>query len=159
MLQRNLIVRQFDAFASHSSHIHKSYLINHRMELGIIAKNLVIAGGILGLAFASQQPWLSQNSKSYAYAAQGVLYSQGAVNKNDLLKTVGNWIGTNVYSKVSGGVAQGNAAIGAAQNDVASAQQNILQNSVDSTKDFIAQQVLNALGVKPQDLGASCKAN
>lgn len=124
------------------------------MEIGLLVKNTVIVGAIMGVAFLSQQPWFSSNSKNF-------VYSQGIKSENQYIKSAAGWIGdsaSKLSGSVNGGALQNNPTITSVEKGIENQKNNFLQNSVDSTKKFIATELLNALGVKPQDLGA-CKAN
>lgn len=134
------------------------------MEFKIILKNLIIIGVILGGTFASQQPWFKTNSQ--VWVNQNPQESQP-------IKKATNWFNDQVSSKisnsikglgasVSGGVAQNKDNIASVTESVEKGietQKNILvENSTNTTKKFIAQKILDALGVKAEDL-AQCPAN
>jgi hypothetical protein len=128
------------------------------MQLGIFIKNIIGIGAVFGLVFLSQQPLFTSNSKIYAYS-QGINTGDKG---NGYVKNAENWLQHIFYPKiagsVSGGVTAGNATIEAAKNEVITQKNNVVQNSFDTAKKFVAQEMLNALGVKPQDLG-NCKSN
>jgi len=115
------------------------------MELGIIIKNISAIVVVLVLAFLSQQPWVKTNIQDYKYP-----------------QAISNWLKTNVATKVQGGVSGGaspaSTALQTAEKQIENQKNNFLQNGFDSARKFAAQEALNLLGVKPQDLGA-CKAN
>ncbi len=130
------------------------------MEVGLILKNLVIVGAILGVTWASQQPWMGSNNKNY-------VYNQAGQNLGTYLKDANSWLQNNVYSKVSGVVGGGidkstmavNSTVANANTELQNQKKNFLQNASDATREFIAKEVLNVLHVTPTDLGASCPAN
>lgn len=131
------------------------------MEFGIILRNLAIVGAIVGVVFASQQPWLKTNSKTYTYP-------QKAATQNPALKGATNAF-TGAYSKttdglnslgasVSGGVNQLTPNIHSVGQEIETQKNNLVEKSGDATKKFIAQKFLDALGVKAEDL-AKCPTN
>ena len=128
------------------------------MVLKIILKNLVIIGAILGGAFASQQPWFKTNSYAWANQTQ---------QENQHLKKAADWFKGHVSSKigngikglsanVSGGVSQITPDINSVGEEITQQKNNILQNSLDNSKKFIAEKVLQALGIKQEEF---CPAN
>jgi hypothetical protein len=117
------------------------------MEIGIIAKNIVIIGAILGAAFLSQQPFFKSNSKNY-------FYSQG-LKKDTAISKTGDWLKSNVFSKISGvggEVLKNTPTIESAKKEIETQKNNLLQNSFDSTKKFIAEKALQVLGIKIENL-------
>ena len=128
------------------------------MNWGTFIKNTVAIGGILGMAFLSQQPLFASNTKNYAY-------SQGAANKNKMqtkLQDANTWLQDNVYAKVSAGVSGGvtktDPAITSVKKEIENQKNNLLQNSFDTSKKIIATQILKILQVSPQDLD-QCKTD
>ena len=125
---------------------------------GIIIKNLVIIGVILGVAVLSQQPYFNSATKHYVYSngTTGENKYLGAIN--NYFQKAGSWVRSFAYEKVSGEVAKReelakeeiNKSIGSAQDF--GQKNNILEKSFDASKKFIAGKVLNILGVKPEDL-------
>jgi len=129
------------------------------MEIGLILKNLVIVSAILGVVWASQQPWGASNAKTYVYAEN----AKSPIST--YLKDANSWLQNNVYSKVGGLVGGGeaktnivNSTVSAANTELQNQKNNFLQNASDVSREFIAKEVLAALHVTPQDLGASCPA-
>mgnify|MGYP001586077017 FL=1 len=131
------------------------------MELGVYIRNLLLIGVVIGVAFLSQMPWLASNSANFAY-------SQGMKSENSYAAQAGDWIQNNVLGKLGGGVgtqiAKTQDIIASAAQSTAQAVENkkndLIKTSTDDTKKFIATEFLKALGVTPQDLGAtSCPAN
>ena len=114
------------------------------MEFGITIKNLVIIGAIVGVAFLSQVPFFATTAKNYVYSPN-----------------VGGWIHDNIVARVSQAAGGGASAVaggtGLAAAQIETQKNNVLQNSVNGTKKFIAEKILNILGVTPSDL-AGCRA-
>jgi|GEM_PF-5544322 len=120
---------------------------------GVIVKNLVAIGLVIGLGFASQLAYFKNNSQVFTLGPHTGAQQVNAYSGGNFLSKIGDWIKTNVYPKVSGEVAnRTTVASGEVTNQVATAK----QNSVDVAKKFVAQKILDALGVKPQDL-QQCK--
>ena len=119
------------------------------MELGLILKNVIIVGAIGGVVFASQIP-------AFRPAASKA-YSNGVKSENSFAQKAQDWLKTNIYPKlggVSGEVAKTQVS---AQQQLSTQQNNLKQNALDSTKIFLAKEILSVLNVTPQELG-SCKA-
>ncbi len=122
------------------------------MEFGIIIKNIVIIGVILGVVFVSQQPWFLSNNKVFSY-------SQNAKNGlGDGVQKAGQWFSNTIYPRTSTTASGGEEAEKGSSATVQENQKNnFWKNSIDGTKKVIAQDVLKLLGVSPQELG--CQAN
>ncbi len=121
------------------------------MELGLLIKNIVIIGAILGVAFLSQQPFFISKSKNYTYP-------EGLKNASDFIKNGISNISAKISKGASGGATITEAPIDAAKKEIENQKNNFLQNAFDSSKKFVAKEVLDILHVAPEDLGA-CKAN
>jgi|SRR3989344_8106278 len=125
------------------------------MEFAIFIKNTIAIGVILGAAFASQQPLFASNTKNYAYL-------QGINKSGEYIKKAGEWASAAIYpgasKEGSGEAEEGNSLISSVTEEVEKKKNNFLQNSADSTKEFIAQKMLHILGVKLEDLDG-CNAN
>lgn len=129
----------------------------------VFIKNSVIIFAILGVVFFSQQPYVKGTSKNFNFP----LLKKGTGYSN--VSKIGDWIKNNVYSKIggppaeiganlaqrlSGEVAKREGLVGSAINDQKNA---LVNNSTGTVKKFIAEKVLQTLGVKPEDLAPECK--
>jgi len=126
------------------------------MEIRLIVKNTIIVGGILGLAFLSQQPFFSSNSKNFAYS-NGLT---AAISKN--VAGAQDWFNDNVSSKIggaaNGGVEAASDTLDSAKQEIETQKNNLAKNSMDSKKKLIAQNILKLLGVTPEEI-AACPAD
>jgi hypothetical protein len=124
------------------------------MELGLIIKNIVIIAAILGTAFLGQQLFSKSNNTDYVYSE-----SINGLGKN--LKNTASWLQNSASLKivdvVSGEVAKTIPSIASAEQAIETQKNNLIQSSLYNAKKFIAQEILYALGITPQDL-ATCPA-
>ncbi|OGZ63621.1 MAG: hypothetical protein A3A98_02750 [Candidatus Staskawiczbacteria bacterium RIFCSPLOWO2_01_FULL_40_39] len=112
-------------------------------ERGFI-KNIFIAATILGVVFLSQTPYFKAGAKN--------LYSQRVKTENPYFAGIGDWFKKNVYGRlegVSGEVGKGTAAL---QDKIVEEKNTLAENSAGATKKFIAEKMLQAMGVKPEEL-------
>ncbi len=107
---------------------------------GGFIQNIVIIVAILAAIFLSQQSFLKGNSKNW-------IYSQN--QKSNFLDKAGNWLNNNVLSKVSGevGTIKDNAT-----KEITTQKNNLEKSSTNTVKNFIAEKLLQTMGVNPQDL-------
>ncbi len=116
------------------------------MEVGIIIKNGVIVAGIVAVIFLSQQSYLKNTVKNFNFP----LFKKGeAFYDNSYIAKANDWLNANVYSKISGGVADKQSTL---QDETNTQKNNLEKNSFDTAKKYVASKLLNALGVTPQEL-------
>ena len=113
----------------------------------MIIRNLVIITSILSMAFLSQQPWVKGTTQTYVFP---VIKKVGDLASNSFLGKTGNWINSKLT-----GEAEKRGEI--AKQELSTQKDNAINNSLDSTKKFIAEKTLQILGVKPEDLNPECK--
>ncbi len=118
------------------------------MEIGVFIKNIVIISAVLGVVFLSQQPYFRGISKNYVYS--------GVKNGDTYLKKASNWFHNNIYPRTSGEVVLNNNPIDLVKKEIDKQKNNIEKNSVDGIKKYVAEKLLNILGIKPEDL-IQCK--
>ena len=110
-------------------------------------KGVIIIFVILALAFLSQQVYFRSVTKSYLYSKDN---TKKGISVGDKLT---GWFQSNLYSKLSDEAGKEldkrETMLKEAINDQ---KDSILENSFTATKKFIAEKVLNILGVKPEDL-------
>jgi hypothetical protein len=122
------------------------------MELGLIIKNTVIIGVILGLIFASQLPYFRGNHTTFNFPllkkGEAYINSSFLAKGSDLFKN-------SPYANIGGEVTNKASAL---SSQVSTQVTNLQNNSLNSAKKFVAEKLLGAMGVKPEDL-VQCKAN
>jgi predicted lipid-binding transport protein (Tim44 family) len=130
----------------------KYLLCDTIMELGILIRNGALVLATLGVTYMSQQPMFKNSNQQTQVYSQGI---SGGVKKAT------SWISDNIPLKQNGGVATNlvlpdtTAVSKYVSNEVEKQKNNLVQNSLDATKRFLAKEVLDILGVKPEDL-AKC---
>lgn len=133
------------------------------MNSGVFIKNGAVILAILGVVFLSQQSYVKGVDKTFNFP----LLKKGTGYSN--VSKIGDWIKNNAYSKIGGPpaeiganlaqrlsreVTKREALIGSAITD----QKNVTaKNSIDTVKKFVAEKVLQTLGVKPEDLAPKCQ--
>ncbi len=113
----------------------------------MIVRNLIIIGSILAIAFLSQQPWLDGVTQTYVFP---VVKKGGDLLSNSFLGKTGNWVSSKLTNEAA---KRGEVA----KQELSTQKDNAVNNTLDSTKKFIAEKTLQALGVKPEDLAPQCK--
>jgi len=113
----------------------------------MVIRNLIIIGGILGITFLSQQPWINGVNQTYFFPV--IKKAEDSIN-NSFLGKAGSWISTKFTSE-----AEKRGEI--AKEELSIQKNNAINNFFDSAKKFIAEKTLQTLGVKPEDLTAECK--
>jgi len=126
---------------------------------GGFIKNIIIIGVILTAAFLSQGGYFKNTSKFFNFPLlkKGSTYSDNSNNSNlaketDLVKESQNYL-KNIYSNVSGeAVKRTDMAKNEISNVIGQQKNNIENNSIDAVKKFLAEKVLQTLGITPHDL-------
>lgn len=111
-------------------------------------QNIVIIAVILAVVFLSQLPYFKTNSQIYNFPlfkkSEG--YSGNfSFNSN----RVNDWLKSNVYDRI-GGEAEKRQEL--ATGEINKQKEEIAKNSVYRVKKFIAEKLLETLGVKPEEL-------
>lgn len=116
------------------------------MERGLLIKNSAIIAAILATVIFSQLPYFKGNTSVFDFPLSK---KDGGLSGNSLLSSATDWLKNNVYPRVSGEVAKREEAL---INEANQQKDVVVQNSVGGVKKFIAEKVLETIGVKPQDL-------
>lgn len=109
---------------------------------------------VLLVAFLSQMMWGAVTASTP--------FSNGIKSENAYASKAQDWLKNNVYDKLSGPAGKVSGEVAKTQDSVqqkiTDEKNNLIEKSTDAAKKFLAEKILNILGVTPQELGA-CPAN
>lgn len=120
---------------------------------GFVTNGLAIMG-LLAMVFLSQLVFFRPMVKNVFSQGQGIK------DKIPYANVVSDWFANTVYAPLSGasGEVTGQADNLAdtfkdqVQQEIVEQKNNLQKNSVDAVKKAVAEKILSALGIKPQDL-------
>ena len=119
------------------------------MNRGVIL-NIILAGAVLGTAFLSQHSYFRSSVKNadIPLIKKGEAFSVGSYTAK-----IEDWFKNTVYPNISEEVIKRGEA---AKEQIKEQKNNVEEKAVSDTKKFIAEKILQAIGVKPEDL-IQCK--
>ena len=120
---------------------------------GVFITNGLIMLAILGVVFLSQLSYIKGTSKTFKFP---LLEKTGGFFKNSPLNGANDLFKASTYSNVGNTISQEAAKRGEmAKNEIDTQKNNLEKNSISATKKFLAEKILNLIGVKPEDLQTS----
>ena len=128
--------------------------MNHKFETKnrVLIINILIIAAILAVTFLSQA-FTGDNAVASLKNSNPIKKGSGYASLADAyLNNIDNSVGENAYSTLSEFQNKAEAVGENIKKSAAGQVNNLKENSISSPKKFIAEKVLQALGVSPQDI-------